>query len=263
VRIHQTNTNCILEAKVEISEGKASVNGNAAIDGVPGTGSPIWLNFSDSVGSTTGKLLPTGNPRDLLDVVGYGQYEYSIVDAGNVVVFIRAENLGLSGTESCAAIESNAALKNLIEAIRATATVKIGIAKSCAEATEKSAYAPFFSIVSPAADYISELTGLPVDRTDVDLVARLSFMLHMHKTYPGTGAVATGAAARIPGTIVYDLLSNDSRARKIMRIGHPGGIMEIETRAAQNGGEITFETLSYMRTARRIMEGTVFVRDDQ
>jgi len=221
VRIHQTNTNCLLRAEVEVVDGKAAVLGDLKIDGVPGTGSKVMLDFYDTAGSTTGKVLPTGNARDVLHVDGYGEFEVSIVDAGNVLVFIHAETLGLVGTESAAEIEANKKLTDKIEAIRGTATVKIGMAKTLAEATAKSAYVPFFSIVSKPRQYFSGLTGQIVKAEDVDLVARLSFMLHMHKTYPGTGTVCTGAAARTPGTIVHDLLSEQAQRETLLRIGHP------------------------------------------
>lgn len=260
VRIHQTNTNCIMLADVEVQNGKAAVYGDCSIDGVPGTGSRIMLDFFDTAGSTTGKLLPTGNPKDLLHVEGYGDFEVSIVDAGNVVVFIEASSLGLKGTESCAEIEGNKELTDKIEAIRSTATVKVGMAKTRQEATEKSAYVPFFAIVSKPQSYVAAINNKNIDASDVDIVSRLSFMLHMHKTYPVTGTVSTGAAARIPGTIVYEQLPEEAHKEKIVRIGHPAGVINIEALAEVKDGNITFTRLACERTARRIMDGEVFVR---
>ncbi len=262
VRIHQVNTNCILVADVPVKDGKARVLGDCRIAGVPGTGAPIMLDFSDTAGTTTGKILPTGNPSDIIEVENYGRFKVSIVDAGNVVVFIEADSLGMKGTETCAEIELNKELTDKIEAIRATCTVKIGMAASLKEATEKSAYVPFFAIVSKPADYTVAATGETVRAEEIDLVSRLSFMLHMHKTYPGTGTVCTGAAARIPGTLVYDILSEKARKNPVLRIGHPGGVIEIEAKASENPTE-RFERLAYVRTARRIMDGTCYVANDR
>ncbi len=262
VRIHQVNTNCILVADVPVKDGRACVSGDCSIDGVPGTGAKIMLDFGDTTGSTTGHLLPTGNPTDIVHVEGYGDFEVSIVDAGNVLVFIQAESLGLKGTESCAEIEADQALTDKIEAIRSVCTVKIGMAATCQEATEKSPYVPFFAIVSKPADYIAGIDGHRVHAEEVDLVSRLSFMLHMHKTYPGTGTVCTGAAARIPGTLVYQQLSEAARQASILRIGHPGGVIEVDARASNPGGT-AFDRLAYERTARRIMQGTCYVRNDR
>lgn len=260
VRIHLTNSGNIILADVPVVGGKAAVEGDCRIDGVPGTGARIMLDWSDLAGAFTGKLLPTGNAQDALDVPGYGTFTVSIVDAANPLVFIAAESLGLRGTESPNAIESDKELMKKIEAIRGTAAVKIGLAKSLEEATAKP-YIPFFSIVSPAADYQSFLTGETVKSTQVDFVARLLFMLRMHKTYPGTGTVCTGAAARIPGTIPYELLSQEARNRSLLRIGHPGGVIEVEAKASIVDGEIKLERAAYERTARRIMEGYVYVRN--
>lgn len=262
VRIHQTNTNCILVADVPVKDGKAQSEGDCRIDGVPGTGARIMLDFSDTVGSTTGRLLPTGHPVDTVHVEGFGDFEVSIVDAGNVLVFIEAESLGLKGTESCEEIERNKALTDLIEAIRATCTVKIGMAASVEEATRKSAYVPFFAIVSRPADYQAALSGRTIRADEVDIVSRLSFMLHMHKTYPGTGTVCTGAAARIPGTLVYRQLSAQARERGMLRIGHPGGIILVDAQAENEEGT-RFSRLAYERTARRIMEGLCYVKNER
>lgn len=260
VRIHLTNSGNIIIADVPVVGGKAAVEGDCIIDGVPGTGARIMLDWSDLAGAFTGKLLPTGNPQDILEVQGYGQFTVSIVDAANPLVFIEARSLGLVGIESPNAIEADKELMKKIEAIRGTAAVKIGLAKTLEEATARP-YIPFFSIVSPSKDYQSFLTGETVKSSEVDFVARLLFMLRMHKTYPGTGTVCTGAAARIPGTIPYELLSKGAREKSVLRIGHPGGVIEVDALARTENGVIKLERAAYDRTARRIMEGYVYVRN--
>lgn len=262
VRIHQVNTHCILTADVLVKNGKAQTMGDCSIDGVPGTGAGILLDFSDTVGSTTGRLLPTGHPVDRVVIEEYGVFEVSIVDAGNVVVFVEAASLGLRGTESCEELEADSALKDKIEAIRSTCAVKIGMAEDRAQATRERAYVPFFALVSGPADYVCASDGHAVRAGEIDVVSRLSFMLHMHKTYPGTGTVCTGAAARIPGTVVYKQLSEEARGRGSLRIGHPGGTITVEAKAANPEGT-RFERLVYERTARRIMEGICYVRHDR
>ena len=260
IRIHQVNTGCVLISRVPVCGGKAKVFGDCHIDGVPGTGAPIQLDFADTCGSTTGHLLPTGNPVDEIVTEAGRHYEVSIVDAGVVTVFVEARSLGMIGTESCAEIDKNAALSAEIEAIRSACAVKIGMAASCEEATKSSAYAPFFAIVSPPADYVCEANGKHVSAKDVDLVARLSFMLHMHKAYPGTGTTATGAAAHIPGTLVHRQLSKEARMHTKLRIGHPSGMIEVNVEPAAQAGAIGFSEICYTRTARRILEGTVYIR---
>lgn len=261
VRIHQVNTDCVLIAEVPVRNGKASIVGDCHIDGVPGTGAPIQLDFADTCGSTTGKLLPTGNPVDRITTAAGREYEVSIVDAGVVTVFIEAASLGLQGTESCAEIEKNKALTDEMEAIRSACAVKIGMAATCADATAHSAYSPFFAIVSKPADYVCATDGHAVRKEEIDVVSRLSFMLHMHKAYPGTGTTATGAAARIPGTLVHRQLSEAAKQEHVLRIGHPSGIICVDAVGTQQpDGSTTFSRIAYVRTARRIMEGTVYIR---
>ena len=91
-------------------------------------------------------------------------------------------------------------------------------------------------------------------------MSRLLFMLKMHKTYPVTGTVCTGAAVRIPGCIAYEVLREEARSRITVNIGHPGGIIPVETSAESVSGEIKMKKIGVYRTARRIMDGTVYVR---
>lgn len=258
VRIRQTNSDSILIAEVPVKDGKACVDGDFHIDGVPGTGAKVVMNWSDTVGALTGKLLPTGNAKDVIVADGKS-YTVSLVDAGNPLVFIPARELGMRGTETTAEIEADLRLMNTIQAIRSQAAVLFGLVDDPAKAETESPYNPFFAIVSAPADY-DALNGVNVKAEDIDLVSRLSFMLRMHKTYPITGTVCTGAAARIPGTVVWDLIGEDARKNGIFRIGHPGGVVPVEAEAEQIGAQTRITRLGVYRTARRIMDGLVYIR---
>ena len=258
VRIHQTNTDCILVAEVPVVNGKAAVEGNYHIDGVPGTGARIDLDFSDTAGAVTGHVLPTGKPLDRLDVEGVGRIDVSVVDAGNPCVFVRARDLGLEGTETPDQIDADRALNERIERIRGTVAAEIGFVETWSDAARKSPYIPFFVLVSPSADYVDFTTGRTVAAQDVDFVARLLFMLRMHKAYAVTGTVCTGAAAKIPGTIVHEAARPASRDRSLTRIGHPAGVIDIDADVRFDEG-VQLVRASVGRTARRIMEGHVFV----
>ncbi|MDR3591610.1 MAG: PrpF domain-containing protein [Negativicutes bacterium] len=258
VRIHLTNSNNILIAEVPVKDGKAMVEGDFAIDGCPGTGAKITLDWSDVTGGVTGRLLPTGNAKDVIEVDGV-KYTVSIVDAGNPVVFIHAGDLKMKGTESPAEIEANKPLMETIEKIRGQATVMCGMVDKPEEAKFKSPYAPFFAIVSPPADYRT-ISGGEVKAGNVDLVSRLLFMLKMHKTYPVTGTVATGAAVRVPGSVAWEVLREEAKSRVTVNIGHPGGIIPVEAEGGTVDGQVKVTRLGVYRTARRIMDGHVYVR---
>lgn len=254
IRIHLTNTGRILVAEVPVKNGRAAVQGDFSIDGVPGTGAKITLDWSDVVGGITGHLLPTGQAKDFIEAGGE-TYSVSIVDAGNVVIFIRAEELGLKGTETPMEIDSDEKLLERIEEIRGKVCEKIGMVKHRQDAKVETPYQPFFAMVSAPTTHKC-FNGVQICPDDVDVISRLTFMLKMHKAYPVTGTVATGAAARIKGSIVWDLLSDQAKQADILKIGHPSGVIPIEAKCV--GDKIT--KLGVYRTARMIMDGYVYVR---
>lgn len=257
VRIHNTNTGKILIAEVEVKDGRVKVTGDCTIAGVPGSGSKIMLNFAGTAGSVTGKLLPTGKVVDTIDTPS-GSIEASIVDCANPMVFVRAEDMGIKGTESPREIDGNAALLAHLEEIRSRVAVLLGMAASPADATAKSPAFPMIAMVSKPSDYVVFANGKIIGAKDVSLVSRLMFMQVLHKTYAGTGTVCTGAAAKIPGTIVNEMIS-ESAAGDTVRIGHPAGVISLEARVED--GRV--ERAAFARTARRIMEGYVFVPFDR
>ncbi|BDF34490.1 hypothetical protein CE91St62_25530 [Lachnospiraceae bacterium] len=257
VRIHMKNTGKILTAYVPTEEGRAICAGDFRIDGVPGTGAKITLDWSDTAGGLTGKLLPTGNVRDVIQAEGRS-YEVTLIDAGNPVVFIKAEALDMKGTESPYEIEHNASLMRLIEKIRGEAAVRFGLCGRPEEAAAKSPYNPFFSIVSEPSSYVA-VNGEKVGKEEIDVTARLLFMLKMHKAYPITGTVATAAALRIPGSVVYDVLKEEAKDRAQVYIGHPSGRIPVESEVDVDTDRIELKKAGVYRTARRIMDGIVYL----
>ena len=116
-----------------------SYQGNAAIDGVPGTAAPIAVTFRDTAGSSCGALLPTGRQFDNIDGVAT-----TLIDNGMPVVVIRAEDVGIQGDESRDELDSNEALKARLESIR----LQAGPLMNLGDVTDKSV--PKMSLVSPA-----------------------------------------------------------------------------------------------------------------
>ena len=258
VRIHNTNTGKLIIADVPTIDGKAAVLGDCVCDGVPGTGAMIMLDYSDTTGAVTKKLLPTGNPVDVLDIPGFGKIEASLVDVANPMVFVRAKDLGLTGIETPQQVNSNPELLKTLESIRGAAAVIMGMAKDPAEALELVPAFPMIAFVSPPQDYTDFTTGNPIKASDVDVVSRLMFMQVIHKTYAGTGTVCTGSAAVIPGTVVYEQIDKP-REKKLLRIGHPAGVIDIEMASDLADGKVAITRAAISRTARRIMDGSVYV----
>lgn len=255
VRINNTNTGKILVAEVPVRNGKARVSGDYRIDGVPGTGAKIMMDFAGTTGAATGKILPTGNVVDVLDIAGFGKLEASMVDVANPMVFVRAGDLGLTGVETPAEIDGDKKMLALLEQIRGKAAVIIGMAKDEADALQRSPAFPMIAFVSKPQDYVDFTTGNKIKAGQVDLVSRLMYMQVMHKTYAGTGTTCTGVAARIPGTIVNEATGMQS---SLVRIGHPAGVIDIEVEVQAEGKELRLERAAFGRTARRIMDGYVY-----
>lgn len=262
VRILNTNTDKILVEKVQVENGKARVKGDYAIAGVPGTGAEVVVDFSDTAGSATGKLLPTGNPADEIEVTGYGKITASLVDAANPVVFVRAKDLGLSGIESPAVIDENKALLATLEEIRGKGAVMMGLCRDWRDAVKDIPAFPMVAFISPAQDYEDFTTGKQILADDMDFVSRLLYMQVTHKTYAGTATTCTGAAARIEGTVVHDAIMASGGGKGIeVRIGHPAGVISLNVEAQRQDGAWTLTRAEVNRTARRIMEGTCYYVD--
>ncbi|SCG81998.1 hypothetical protein DW1_0378 [Proteiniborus sp. DW1] len=259
VRVHNTNTGKLIIERVEVVNGKAKVTGDYSIAGVPGTGSEIVIDFSDTAGAATGKLLPTGNVIDKIDVTGYGEIEASLVDAANPVVFVRAKDLGLTGIETPSQIDENKAMLATLEEIRGKAAVMMGLVKDWKNAVKEAPAFPMIAFISPAQDYVDFTKGKEISENDVDFVSRLMFMQVVHKTYAGTATICTGAAARIEGTIVNEAMNAKGKGKnEILRIGHPAGVITIEVAASKVDNCWKLEKAAINRTARRIMDGNCY-----
>ncbi|MGD0623260.1 MAG: PrpF domain-containing protein [Thermodesulfobacteriota bacterium] len=259
VRIHQVNTGRVIVAEVPVKGNRAEVEGTHRIDGCPGTGAKIILDWADSAGALTGKLLPTGNPIDTLDVEGEGKFEVSLVDAAIPVVFIRAEALGLKGSETPQEIDANKKLLAKIEKIRSVAAQAMGLCRDWRKATHEVPYSPFFAICAAPIPYTDWTTGEKIPAEAVDLVVRLLFMQVMHKTYPVTGTVCTVAAAMTPGTIANRLSRPEILQKGELRIGHPAGVITPEGKVEIQGNKYLLKRATVDRTARCLMRGYALI----
>lgn len=256
VRIYNTNTNKVIEASVPVKDGEVVSEGDYAIAGVPGTGAKISLNFLNSAGSKTGKLLPTGNAVDEITLKSGKKVRVSLVDAANPAVFIKAEDIGLTGKELPVETETNPAILEIMEDIRTTAAVMMGLAKN--KETASSAV-PKVAFVAAPADYLT-MNGEMVKAGETDLLARTKALAVMHKTYAVTGGICLATAACIAGTVVNEVVSPQARESGEIRIGHPSGILEVFVSLKKLlNGEWDLLQAGVCRTAKPIMEGLVFV----
>ncbi len=257
VRIHQLNTNKLIKAEVPVKDGCFDEEGDYAIAGVPGTYARIGLRFADPGGALTGKLFPTGNRRDTIEIPNHGSIAITIIDAANPVVLVRAEEIGLIGTE-IDEVDANSEIKMTLETIRCKAAVLIGLAASEKEATQRSQAVPKIAFVAVPRDY-SLPGGQTVTAQDIDLVGRIMSMGTLHRSFAVSGGISTVGAAMIPDMVVFDLLNADARQNDLLRIGHPGGVIDIGAVVDVDQDRCIYKEALVGRTARRLMEGYVLV----
>jgi 2-methylaconitate cis-trans-isomerase PrpF len=248
VRIYNTNTDKILVARVPVAGGRARVLGDCAIPGVPGTGAEILMDYAGTVGSATGRLLPTGAAVDIVRLDDGRVIEASVCDVANPCIFVSASSLGLQGDERPEDIERDRTLIATTEEVRGKLGQALGLWTDWRAGGLPAM--PMFVIVAPAS------VGEPAD-----LNARLLFLGYCHRTMAGTGAICLAAASRIEGSVVERVMRPSQAMYDTCRIGHPTGTLDVTVKLEGSGhdGEARFTSLGFARTARRLMAGHVFV----
>jgi methylitaconate Delta-isomerase len=254
VVIYNTNTGKTIESLIPVKDGEVVFEGDYSIAGVPGSGAKIVMNFPDSAGSRTGRLLPTGNVRDRISLPDGRSMEVSIVDAATPAVFFKATDAGLSGVELPSDCERDPSIMAVLEDIRTTAAVMMGLAPS---KDKVGPAVPKVAFVSAPATYLSS-DGMTIQAADIDIVARTLAMGAVHKTYAVTGGICLAAAALIEGTVVNDLLCARAKASGEVRIGHPTGFLEVFVEIGKVDSAWKLDRAGVCRTARPIMDGYVY-----
>ena len=254
VRIHNTNTGKIIHSAFACTNGEVDVAGDLEIPGVTGAGAPIRLDFLDPGGATTGKLLPTGNVVDRLDIPGLGVIEMSMVDAANACVFVHAAALGLSGTELPEEINRMAGLLEKLDNIRLHASVAMGIAKDL-DAARAKRVVPFIGFVSAPQDS-NTLSGERVTAASIDLSVRMISNGQPHLALPLTASLCTAVAAAIDGSVVQRV--SQPCGTHPLRIGMPSGVLTVGAQVAREGAAWVATRGSFYRTARRLFDGHVY-----
>jgi len=260
VHVHVTNVGRIITADVPLENGVAGEHGGYEIAGVPGSGAPIRIDFSRAVGSITGRLLPSGNPVDSIDVPGHGSVTISVVDAGNPMVFVAASVFGLRGTESPEQLDPRQELIATLEDIRTRVASRHGIMGPDGKPSDN---IPLLALVSPPATYRPYEGKAQVNAATMDFCSIEFFCTKVHKAYGVGETVCTAAAALVPETVVGQMVAKHARGRGGVRFGHPSGVIEVETDCAWDEGasEPRIYTIALYRTARLIMDGVANIPD--
>jgi 4-oxalomesaconate tautomerase len=235
VRIFNINTNSVIEEIVQTPNGKVEYSGNAQIDGVPGTASPIIMNLSDQVGGKTGKQLPTGKLKEIINGV-----EVSILDAGSLMVLIKAKDLGLVGNENKAFFDDNKELMKKLEAIRLEAGLRAGMGDVSESVLPKIG---ILSSPTDAKHHIRSLYFTPKT---------------LHPSHAVTGAICIGAALKLKGTVASEVGKENGELREFVVIEHIAGVIEVNIEMKNTNKGLQLDKAGTLRTVRKIMEGYVF-----
>jgi 2-methylaconitate cis-trans-isomerase PrpF len=235
---------------IQTPGGQVTYEGAAAIDGVPGTAAPVKENFAGTVGSKTGKLLPTGRASEEIDGVGV-----TCIDVAVPMVIVAASALGKTGYESKAELDRDAALIARLERIRVEAGKRMGLG-DCSH------------LVIPKT-----CVGRIAGRRQGTIASRDFVPFNCHATYSVTGSMALSAACMLPGTVAKSMAKLKGSARQTIAIEHPGGVIDVEVLAARSAinlrlkrqrccaraasflkGRFVFQPASGMGVAERVMQ---------
>ncbi|MDU8909757.1 4-oxalomesaconate tautomerase [Aestuariicoccus sp. MJ-SS9] len=233
VTIYMENTGQIAVARVRTPGGVVSYSGDAHIDGVPGGAAPVPIEFRDTAGSTCGALFPTGRVADEIDGVAV-----TLIDNGMPCVIMRASDMGITGQESPAELEADTDLRARLEAIR----LKAG---------------PLMNLGDVAAKSVPKMTMVSAPQRGGAISTRTFIPHRCHKTIGVLGAVSVATACLTPGAVGHDLAQIPEGDAKPLSVEHPTGEMTVV--GSVEGTTVT--RAEVLRTARKLMDGTVFPAD--
>ncbi len=254
VKVWQANIGKTIEVHVPIQHGLVQETGEFSLDGVTFPAAEIQVDFVDPADGE-GSMFPTGNLMDDLVVPGVGTFNATLINAGIPTIFLDAEALGYSGTELQEQINNDEQALAKFETIRAYGALKMGLISSIDEA-ESRQHTPKVAFVAKPKSYQAS-SGKVVEAGEVDLLVRALSMGKLHHAMMGTAAVAIGAAACVPGTLVN--LAAGGGEKQAVTFGHPSGTLKVGAQAKATEQGWVVEKAIMSRSARILMEGFVRV----
>jgi probable AcnD-accessory protein PrpF len=259
VRIWQANIDKTIVSHVPVSNGEVQELGEFELDGVTFPAAEVQLEFMDpaaeSEDGSAGALFPTGKLMDKLKIPNEPELDVTFINAGIPTLFLRARDLGFSGTELQDDINGNPKTLARLETLRAYGAIQMGLIENLDQAATRQ-HTPKIAFVAEPKSYTAS-SGRLIEANGVDLLVRAMSMGKLHHAMMGTAAVAIGVAASIPGTLVNEAAGGG--ARQSVRFGHPSGTLRVGAEASQNNGEWKVTKAIMSRSARRLMEGWVTV----
>ncbi|MEO6361453.1 MAG: 4-oxalomesaconate tautomerase [Sphingomicrobium sp.] len=231
VTIAMENTGQIAVATVQTPDCTVTYEGNASIDGVPGTAAAVPLEFRETAGSSCGALLPTGNAVDVIEGVAC-----TLIDNGMPCIVLQASDVGATGYEDRETLNNASELKARIEAIR----LKAGPMMNLGDVAELSV--PKMMLVAPP-------------RRGGAITVRSFIPTRAHASIGVLGAVSVATACLVSGSPAAEVASIPDGRRKTLSVEHPTGEMSCVLETDERGEVVS---AGLLRTARKLMDGVVF-----
>jgi 4-oxalomesaconate tautomerase len=238
VRIFMVNSGAIAIVNVQTPGGRVIYEGDAHIDGVPGTHAPVRTDYLDVAGSNCGALLPTGNAFDVIEGV-----QVTCIDNGMPVVILEASKVGKTGYESPAELETDGDLKARVETIRLAA----GALMNLGDVTKKTV--PKMSLIAPP-------------RSGGAITTRTFIPHRVHEAIGVLGAVSVATACVLKGSVAHGVAAiGDFAGSGAVRldIEHPTGVFTVDMDVETVDGGLKVKRSALLRTARKLMDGHVFI----
>lgn len=238
IKVLTLNTGMVSEIEVQTPNGEIIYEGNARIDGVPGTSAPIKINFLDVAGSVCGSLLPTGNLIDEFEIIGLGTLQATCIDNGMPMVLVRAADVNRTAYESVTDLNLDTELKSHLEDLRLKAAKKMGLGDVSNKNYPKMC-----------------LLNMPIKGGTIHTRCYIPHVCH--DAIGVLAAVTVATACVLPETIAQGLAESDS-SDTLMSIEHPSGEFTVELTLSP-GDKTKVLSAALLRTARPIMKGEILI----
>ena len=237
VKVRTVNTGTIAELLIETPGGAVNYDGDARIDGVPGTAAPVVINFLDAEGSVCGSLLPTGNVKDKAAGI-----DVTLIDNGMPVVMLRASDVGKTGYEPRDQLDKDVALKKCLEEIRLAA----GKLMNLGDVTSK---------------VVPKMVLIAAPKEGGHVTTR-SFIPHeCHASIGVFAAVTVATACVLPGSVAEGIAKVPVGRDVAMSVEHPTGEFTVNLTVGGTKEKPVIERAGLLRTARKLFEGKTFARE--
>jgi len=238
IKVNMINSNNICELVMQTPNKKLKFDGDARIDGVPGTSAPIICNYLDVAGSVCGSLFPTGNKKDVVNDI-----DITCIDNGMPVVLINANQLGITGYESCEELSNNSELRKTLEELR----LEVGPMMNLGEVSKK---------------VVPKMTIVSAPKSGGSINTRTFIPHNCHAAIGVLGAVSVASACLYDECVTSDIIKVKNMPIANLTIEHPSGEFTVELTSEKINDELSIKKAGLLRTARLLSKGVAYPHPD-